>query len=658
MFARQRRALAPFAVALLAVGVLAVLGATPMSTAAQEERTLRVATVQEFDSINPHLSFIGSSAEAMILNYDVLVGFDPDLDYAPTGFAESWTQDGASWTFTIRQGMRWSDGRPADASDVAFTFQYLLASMDPTYQGPWAPDGNDAPGQGQTRGDGRADNPLSLYGDVLVNAVGLQSVQLVDDRTVVLTTVTPTTLILGAYVPILPEHIWLTVTFAQANTDFQTEPPVVGSGPFQIVEWERGSSARFVRNEHYWGKRPFLDEVVFRFFDDQPAMAEALRAGEVDYVRGVRHDQFDALDAEADIVGTEGQGAGYTHLAFNAYPDRIDGGGPSTEAVRDPLFRDALGYAIAYGPLIEAALSGHAAPGTTAIPPLFSPFHTPPTNPRRFDPSEAQRRLEAAGYRDRDRDGFREDKEGRTIDLRLFYPTSDPKYAAVARAVTSRWERVGVGVTARGLPSDTLAELLYVPEAGGTADYDVELWGWTGSPDPDFLLSLLTTDQIGVWSDSNYSNPAYDALFDQQRQAPTVEERQAIIRQMLDLAFDEAPYLILFYDGDLHAYRTDRFEGWQADSGDGRVNLFTYGVGAYLDLVAVGFTPTPAPATPTPAAAATPPATVAPTPVASAPPTIDAPPVLSTPILAGMLAVVIGATAVLVTMRLRRGSGP
>jgi peptide/nickel transport system substrate-binding protein len=654
MRARQRRAQV-----VLAVGVLVVLAALPGPTAGQEERILRIATVQEFDSVNPHLSFIGSSAEAMILDYDVLVGFGSDLDYAPTGFAESWTQDGTAWTFTVRDGMRWSDGQPADASDVAFTFQYILASMDPAYEGPWAPDGNDVPGQGQTRGDGRPDNPLSLYGDVLVNAVGLQTVELVDERTVVLTTTTPTTLLLGAYVPILPEHVWTIVPFGQAVTDFQSEPPVVGTGPFQIVEWERGASARFVRNPYYWGKQPFLDEVIFRFYDDQAAMAAALRAGEVDYVRGVRHDQFADLDADADIVGTAGLGAGYTHLAFNAYPDQIDGGGPSTPAVRDPKFRDALGYAISPGPLIDAALSGYAIPGTTAIPPKFAPWHSDPSSPRRFDPVEAMRRLDAAGYRDTDSDGRREDKEGRPIELRLFFPTSDPKYSAVARAITFRWERVGVGVTTRGLASDTLAELLYVPEAGGTADYDVELWGWTGSPDPDFLLSLLTTGQIGVWSDSNYSNPAYDALFDQQRQAPTVDARRGVVGDMLDQAYDEAPYLILFYDDDLHAYRTDRFEGWPAASGDGRVNFFTFGVAAYLDLVPVGFTATPSPATPTPAAPATAPPTSAPTPA----PTPEPQPLagvrstLTAPVLVGLLVAVGVATAALVTARLRRGSG-
>lgn len=647
MRGRPGRILTVFALSL-AVGLCVPVGAA----AADEERTLRIGTTQEFDSINPHLSFIGASAEAMILDYDVLVGIGRDLEYAPTGFAESWVQEGSTWTFTIRDGMRWSDGQQADAGDVAFTFRYLLASMDPAYDGPWAPGGNDLPGSGATRGDGRPDNPLSLYGDVLVNAIELRSVELVDPRTVVLTTARPTTLMLGAYVPILPEHVWSTVTFAQAIGDFQAEPPVVGTGPFQVVEWDRGMSARFVRNPYYWGKRPFVNEVQFRFYEDQAAMAEGLRSGEVDYARAVRPDQFDALDAEGDIVGVDGVGSGYTHLAFNTYGAEIDGGGASTTAVRDPRFRDALGYAIDRETLIDEALSGHGIPGTTAIPPLLLPFHSDPAGPRTFDPNEARRRLDVAGYRDADGDGIREDDEDRPIDLRLFYPTTDSKYATAARLVAEGWERIGIGVTHEGLAPDTLAERLYVPEAGGTAEYDVELWGWAGSPDPDFLLSLLTTSQIGVWSDSNYSNPAYDALFEQQRRASTIEDRKPIIREMLDLAYDEAPYHILFYDDELHAHRTDKFEGWTTQPRTGGVSLFTYGVEGYLDLVAAGSTATPSASVATPQPAPTPAASPSAAPV-------QEPGLRSgqaTPLLAGLLAAVVVLNVGLIVLR-RRGGG-
>lgn len=617
---------------------------------AEEERTLRVGTIEEFDSINPNLALIGSSAEASLLQYDVLVGLGPDMEYAATGFAETWSLDGATWTFTIRDGMRWSDGQVADANDVAFTFQYLLASMDPTYIGPWAPLGNDLPRAGATRGDRRPDHPLSLYGKVLVEDVGLRSVQLIDDHTVALTTAEPTTLLLGAMIPILPAHIWSTVPFSSATTDFAASPPVIGSGPFQIVEWQRGSSARFVRNAFSWREQPYIDAVLFRFYRDESAMAEALRRGEIEYARGVAPDDFDGLDDDPDIVGVQGAASGFTHLAFNTYGRPIDGGGASTTAVRDRAFRDALGYALDVGAIIDAAVDGHATPGTTLIPPAIVPFHTEPSKPRRFDPDVARDRLEAAGYRDTDGDGIREDLDGKPIGLRLVYPTSDRRFASAAVAVAGQWDAVGVGVTPEGLEPDPLEELLYTPEAGGTAEYDVELWSWSGSPDPDFLLSLLTSAQIGGYSDSNYANPTYDTLFAAQRLATTVDERQGVVRRMLDLVYDEAPYLVLFYDDELHVQRTDRFGPWTTQPRDGGVSLFTAGVEGYLDLVPAATLATPSPP-PSPTAAS-------PVPSPSGSPTGPDQNLTMTDAtlgLAGALAVVAAVTLLMIGRRMRRG---
>lgn len=619
--------------------------------AADEAAILRIGTTEEFDSINPHLSFIGTSAEATLLGYDTLVGYGPDLGYAPTGFADAWVQDGTTWTFTIREGMRWSDGRPAGAADVAFTFGYLLASMDPAYVGPWAPAGNDLPRTGATRGDGAPDHPLSLYGDVLVDAAGLQSVELVDERTVTLTTVGPTSLVLGAAVPILPEHIWSTVTFARAATDFQAEPPVVGTGPFQIVEWQRARAARFVRNAFYRGPKPFLEEVRFQFHRDAAALADALRAGDIDYARSVLPEQVAALDADPGIVGLTGAGWGVTHLAFNAYRAEIDGGGASTPAVRDVRFRDALGFAVDHERLIDESVDGYGSAATTLIPPALVPFHREPARPRSFDPAEARLRLDQAGYRDADADGLREDLDGRPIDLRLFYPTTEPKFARAARAVADDWRRVGIEVTTEGLEADTLGERLYAPEAGGTADFDAVVWGWSTGPDPDFLLSLLTTAQIGGWSDSHYSNPAYDDLFERQRTA-SAEDRPAIVGRMLDLAYDEAPYLVLSYDDELHAHRTDRFEGWTVRPQGTGTSLFTSGVEGYLDLVPAGST---APPSPSPAASALPSAPPSLAPGASAGPSLPFLPAgQTTTILIGLVVVVIALDLLLVVHRFAR----
>ncbi len=631
------------------LGAALLLPSATVATAADEDKTLRVGTSQEFDSINPNLSYLVSSYEAFILNYDLFVGFGPDLEPAPNGFAESWTLDGSTWTFKIREGMKWSDGEPADASDAAFTFQYLLASLDPAYKGPWAPEGNDLPAEGETAGDGSADNPLSLFGDFLVSTVELQTVELVDATTVKMTTAFPTSLLLGSYIPVLPEHIWSKVTFASAATDFQTDPqPVVGTGPFQTVEWKRGEFARFERNPNYWGKAPYVEEVIFQFYTNQDAMAQALKAGEVDYIRGVLPEQFASVDAEDDIVGVKGKGTGWTQLAFNTYGKDIDGGGASTKALRDAKFRDALGYAIDGNALVEQVLSGHGIPGGTNVPPFLGPFHSDPATPRTFDLEEAKRRLDAAGYVDSNGSGTREDKEGKEINLSIFYPNTNANYAKSAQFVTDWWKQIGIGASSQGFESDTLTEILYVPEAGGTAKYDVELWGWAGSADPDFLLSIFTTDSIGVWSDSNYSNPAYDELYDQQKRAATFEERKPIVDEMQNLIYDEAPYHILFYDDELHAYRTDKFEGWTLQPRDGGVSLFAYGVESYLGLVKVGSTATPSPDPAPTAAGGSPSASAAPAPGQTTS--------SSAPLLLGIVAIVALLAVGLVAMR--RGRTP
>ena len=128
------------------------------------------------------------------------------------------------------------------------------------------------------------------------------------------------------------------------------------------------------------------------------------------------------IDAEADIVGINGNGQGWTQLAFNTYDKDIDGGGASTTAVRDPKFRDALGYAIDGQELVDQVLSGYGLPGTTVVPPFLSQFHIDPATPRTFDLDEAKRRLDAAGYLDANGNGTREDKEGKEISLRIYHP--------------------------------------------------------------------------------------------------------------------------------------------------------------------------------------------------------------------------------------------
>jgi peptide/nickel transport system substrate-binding protein len=557
--------------------VATILPGASTAGAAEGDLVLRAGTDQDLQVLNPFNSVVVADFEVFTLSYDLLVNFGPELEPAP-GFAESWEQstDGLTWTFKIRPGMLWSDGEPATAQDVAYTFNLVLDAVE-----------TDTGYLGQGYLDG-----------YLTNA-GVTAVEASDPETVVVTTEFPSTLILQAYVPILPEHIWSEQTLEQIGNFEGEEPfanpvPVVGTGPYQAVEFEPGNFIRFARNPNYWGKQGAADEVVLQHFSSGDTMVQALKTGEIDYVRGVLADQFNDLKDEADIVAVEGFSNGYSELSFNTGGTK-EGYGGSTSALSDVAFRDALGYAIDTQALVDATLGGYGEPGTTIIPPFHTRWHAEPANPRRFDIAEANSRLDAAGYT-RNADGKRVDKDGKVINLRLTWPDSEAEHATDAQFLTEWFGELGIDVEAAVTEEGKLIEDVTGPSEGTPGgNYDIYMWGWVGDPDPTSLLDFFRTEQIGGSSDSYYANPEYDEMFLAQQRESDEAARKAILADMQNLVYDEAPYHILYYDAELHAYRTDKFGGWTNQPTEGGTPLFGYGSFGYTQLTDAAATPSAEP---------------------------------------------------------------
>ena len=164
----------------------------------------------------------------------------------------------------------------------------------------------------------------------------------------------------------------------------------------------------------------------------------------------------------------------------------IPGGGPSTKALLDPAFRDALGYAVDHQALVDRVLGGYGDVGTTIVPPVLTQWHVEPTNLRKFDIELAKQKLDAAGYT-LDANGKRLDKEGKPINLRMFMPDSDANYPKAAQFIADWYGQLGIKVTTQVESSAVLGERILPPEAGDKkykADYDIELWGWSGGDRP------------------------------------------------------------------------------------------------------------------------------------------------------------------------------
>jgi peptide/nickel transport system substrate-binding protein len=540
---------------------------------------LRVGTTQDLDTLNPYGTLLVVGYEAFELSYNFLVDFGLNLEPVP-GFADRWERaaDGHSWTFHIREGMQWSDGEPATSEDACFSWQLALDAL----------------------ADGGVGSLGAGYLDPSLDDAKVTKLDCPDPTTMIVTTDDPSERVLQSQLPIIPKHIWGKETHTTIG-DAKFEPTLVGTGPYQAVEWQTGQFIRFQRNPNYWGTQGYADEIDIIIYKTADTMVQALKAGELDYAHGPNAEQLNALQSEPNIATTAGSANGWTQLAFNTYGTgtgkSIPDGGPSTPALLDQAFRDALGYAVDHQTLVDRVLGGYGDLGTTMVPPVLTQWHVEPANPRHFDIELAKQKLDDAGYK-LNAAGERLDKDGNPIKLRMMMPDSDDNYPKAAQFVADWYGELGIGVTTQVLDSATLGEIILPPEAGDTykADYDIELWGWSGNIDPNGLTSVFKCDAIGSASDSQYCNPEYDSLYDEQNLAPSSEARKAILEQMQNIIYDDAPYDILYYDANLEAWRTDRFAGWQNQPSNG-TPLFTYSVLNYTRLTNAAAAPSAEPST-------------------------------------------------------------
>jgi peptide/nickel transport system substrate-binding protein len=240
-------------------------------------------------------------------------------------------------------------------------------------------------------------------------------------------------------------------------------------------------------------------------------------------------------------------------------PANLDPKPTRNKALEDPQVRLAMATAINKKDLVDIVLQGLGQPGTTIVPPSLGGgfWFNSDVQDVAFDPAKAGDILEQAGYK-LGSDGVRA-KGNVKLEFRLQFPNNRPNYPRTADLIAGWFKQAGMKVTPESVDPDALTAACCP-----AADYDLMIWGWGADPDPDFILSVMTSDQFvsGGWSDSGYTNPEYDKLYKQQQEVVDPNERQKIIKQMQAMAFNDRPYIVLYYDDTLQAYRTDRFKGF------------------------------------------------------------------------------------------------
>jgi peptide/nickel transport system substrate-binding protein len=489
--------------------------------------------VDDLDSLNPFVGYTELAYEVYSQNYEYLVERRPeDFMPGPDGIAESWEQspDGKTWTFHLHEGITWQDGQPLTADDVVFTYNYIIENQMPVFTN-------------GTKG--------------IVKAVK------VDDSTVQLITSKPKSNILRLWIPILPKHVWEKIPPKEAGSTYKNADSI-GSGPFQVIEWKRGSYVRMKANKDYWLGAPEVDELIYMVYKNPSTMVEDLKAGRIAAAHNVPAAEFKQLQSEPGIKAVSFTFFNWDYLNYNCYQSPDSLGNP---VLKDVRFRLALDTAIDRDKLVAIAYGGEAIPGTTILPPdnwRDPDYHwEPPADVlRTFDLAEAGTMLDEAGYKDADGDGLR-DFEGKPIKLRLWALNSSTQSQSAAKLIAGWFKDIGLDIEYEVVDEGVYNDRIWNYDGDTYApDFDMYLWTWYGYADPGQTIDSYTTAQIENWNEPCWSSLEYDAAVEAQTHALDPVQRKADIDTAQQVMYAEAPISVTVYPKLLQAVNTKEWAGW------------------------------------------------------------------------------------------------
>ncbi len=483
--------------------------------------TLRYGTSGEPDSLDMHRTPSSTAWEVGWSLYDTLIIAAEDLTLYPS-LAESWetSEDGLSFTFTLREDVVFHDGTPFNAEAVKFNLDRVA---DP--------------------------ETGALYAfDDLGPYVGTE---VVDDYTVTVTMSEPYGFFIRAMS--LMEFAMISPSVADMVLEDVGRNPI-GSGPFKFQEWVTQESITVVRNDDYqWGPSPpydhsgpsFLDQIDYVILTDTPTRVAALEAGEVNAINRTPGTDVDRLEADGFkiIKGLQtGMGTGF-YVNVNKFP------------TDDPAVRRAINLGLDREQISAGLYAGQEAPGYCPLTPTTFAYWDC-TDEVYFDPEEAQQILEEAGW---EKNGDFYEKDGETLTLDVFvFGTAGPTGEAFQAAIRP----IGIDVNLQVLPFSE-------QHAVGFEGQHNLMLGRFDAPDPRILAFMFHSDNSGengfTWTHLMEADPdtqaQLDEMLDEGDAETDPEARIAIYEEIQQMLVDLNMFVPIKYDAMIIAME-QKVEGW------------------------------------------------------------------------------------------------
>ena len=433
---------------------------------------LTEAATSDIQTFNPVLSHDTTSNLVIDLISEKLVFTDPDTLEPTPLLATKWdvSPDGKTYTFTLKQGVKWHDGEPFTADDVKLTYDLLMDSKS-----------------GTTR--------AGLLNDHIA------SITVKDPQTVVfaLKDVIAPFLVNDMYA-IVPKHILGSVKLEEIPTHpFSTSKPV-GTGPFVFSEYKQGDHITLTGNPNYHRGAPALDQYVFKVVKDSTVTMQQLKTGEVD-VGSVQATLYDDAKKQTNLNTVPYDTFSYSILVFSLDPTK-------TTLFQDVKVRQALCYALDRPGIVKSIRQGLSTVGV-GVEPIRSWAYQPDKIPLKyeFDVNKANQLLDEAGWV-KGKDGIRA-KDGKrfSFTMRTYTDVTADAYMGVFQ---ENWKAIGVEMT----PSSEDFNV-FVSRLAKTHDFEAFWEGFAYGVDPDIQARFDSKQFPTGLNYGAYSNPQVDTALDQ-----------------------------------------------------------------------------------------------------------------------------------------------
>lgn len=468
---------------------IGLAGAPLPARAAQPGGTIRIAQNVPAGAIDPMTIADSGGVTVLCQVAETLVLSGADLVAHPV-LAESWApnQDGSVWTFKLRRGVKFHNGRTMTADDVVATFDRLA---DPAM----------------------GSNALSALSGTLSKG----GTRKVDDHTVEFHLDAPN----GNFpYAVSTDNYNAVILPADYAGDF--EQHMTGTGPFKLEKYVPKVGASFVRNDDYWGARALPDRLEFSFYTDYQPQILALQGGQIDVIQQMPVLQGVGLlnNPAIDIISTPSTAHQQVHM-------RVD-----LDPFKDKRVRRAIALCMDRPKLVQGLMKGRAQLGNDHPFASAYPSTDPTVSQREKNIAEAKELMAAAGM-----DGFET-----TLTTEKYLEI--PDYAVlIQNAVKEIGGKINVNILDQGA---YYGDAVYGKSPWLDSDMGITDYGHRGVPNV-FLAAPLRSD--GTWNSAHFRNAEYDALVTSYVASLDLESQRATAGKIQNLLLDETPLLFTyFYD--------------------------------------------------------------------------------------------------------------